>query len=248
MKEPLYQLASLLGSVRAITLEVTGIFLVTLFDLMVPGTKHHVFSVAAVLVLLAATFVSLALYRKHVRRTILSGQIAKFAEELEDRVFEILQTAVIEQWPTTDERTLCQRERQNKEVWVLAGDFKADLGSRRGAIIQNLSEAKKYRYICHHQAEKDMDTLWHTCERNVQGFKADRLEMRCLPERRLPPVQMLVFLPERSVHLILQKVLANRVLEVTDEHLRDDAMTAFNTLWEDLAKLSHGSEERFTHG
>ena len=246
----------LLGSLRVIVLEVTGIFLVAVFEFLVPGTKYHVLSVTAALVLLAATFLSLALYGKRVsrleqerKREKWERQIDKFVDDLEDRLVEILQTAIVEQWPTTDETTLCQEERKSNEVWVLAGDLSPDLGSRRGTIIDNLSESKRYRYICLHKTEADLDTLWHICERNALDFKREHFEMKCLPDRKFPPLQLLVFRPGGSVHLVLQKAPGTqRVLSVKAENLRRDAATAFNTLWSDLTPLEHHPGEEFIHG
>lgn len=246
----------LLGSLRVIVLEVTGIFLVAVFDFLVSGTKYHVVSVTAALVLLAATFLSLALYRKRVNRLEQETekekwekQIDRYVDDLENRLVEILQTAVVAQWSTSDETALCEEERKSDEVWVLAGDLSPDLGSRRGTIIDNLSDKKSYRYICLHKAEADLDTLWHTCEFNARDFKRERFEMKCLPDRKFPPLQLLVFERGGSVHLILQKALEKRrVLTVKEENLRRDAATAFNTLWNNLPLLEHPPGKELTHG
>ncbi len=240
-----------LGSLPAIMLQVSGMLVLVLLDLVVSHTRFHIPLVTTLLGLLILTFFSLSVYyrrRKEERRQVV---IDDAADDLANRITEILETALIEAWPTRDEGSLYREERESKEVWVLAANLRADLGSRRGTILDNLADGKTYHYICHHddRAERQLHLLWHTCEGNVKGFKGEQLEMRCLPARKLPPLQLLVLQPAHSVHVFFPGAPeGHRVLTIpARSQLSRDIETAYHTLWGKLPALSHGEGEELSH-
>lgn len=241
------------GSLTAIILEVTGIFLVALFDFLFAGQQRHMIAVAALLVLLVITFSSLYLHARHMRGKGIEVLIDNLADDLANRLTEVLESAIAEKWGTAAEEEMCRLEADEKvrEVWILGGDLAADLGCRRGTILDCLSAGKRYRYICPHDERpwKQLHNLWHLAADHVPSFKPEQLEMKCLPGRKLPAVQLVILQPPGSVHLFLQTATADRrVLTVPSaSKLVRDVATGFNSLWHRLPLVPHTETERLAH-
>lgn len=247
------KLQRLIGSLTAIILEVTGVFLVALFDFLSSGQRYHMLAVGILLLLLILAFGSLALHARHIKRKGTEVLIDDLADDLANRLTEVLESAVAGKWDTASEEELCRLEGEEKvrEVWVLGCDLAGDLGCRRGTILDCLSAGKKYRYICPHDDRpwKQLHNLWHLAEDDVPSFKPDQLGMKCLPGRKLPAVQLVILQPAGAVHLLLRTAPPERrLLPVpTASKLARDVQTGFNTLWQRLPLVSHTETERLCH-
>ncbi len=242
-----------LRSLNAIILEVTGIFLVALFDFVASDHKYHMLSVGILLLLLILAFVSLYLHAQHIKRKGTEVLIDDLADDLANRLTEVLESAVADKWKTAPEEELCRLEGETnvREVWVLGCDLTGDLGCRRGTILDCLSAGKNYRYICPRDERpwKQLHNLWHLAEDHVLSFKPDQLEMKCLHGRKLPPVQLVILQPVGSVHLFLRTAPPERRVLIVPptSRLARDVLTGFNSLWHRLPLVPHTDTEHLFH-
>jgi hypothetical protein len=242
-----------IGSLTVIILEVTGIFLVALFDFLVSGHRYHMTAVGALLVLLMLTYGSVYLHFRHMKKKGKEILVDDLADDLANRVTEALESAITERWPTAQEDELSRLESAGavREVWTVGCDLATDLGCRRDAILRSLSDGKKYRYLCPHDNRPwgQLHALWHHADVHVSGFKPEQLAMKCLPGRKLPQIQLIILQPEGSVHLLLPSVAReSRLLTIPPgNRLIRDIVTGFNTLWRQLPLVPHTETEHLAH-
>jgi hypothetical protein len=246
-----------IGNLKAIAVEVTGVFLVALYHERYRSSR----ALALLLGLVVLVLLSLRAYASRVRskqhqldldreRQQSQLEIDHQAAELSTNVIDVLETALTDKkWKTVAEANLCQVEAHpdTKEVWVLTANLKPDLGCRKQVIQQNLRAGKTYHYLLpNEQLVPRFQVLFEQCAWRIgdRGFVATRLEARCLSRQSIPPVDVVICQPGDQVYFYFDRADKKHcVLSVPVQPLGNDIVSSVETLWKKLPEFNYAPDE-----
>lgn len=242
----LEKLQGILGSVKALVSELGILFMLSFLDFFT-SPAYHTLIVAAVLGLLVLMLLSLRLYVSRRRQKESEVMIDRVVDRMSEHLVEILLDAWQERWKPDPEEVINKLEQdpEVKQVWVLTPDFRADLGCKKGVVIENVCEGKSYRYVYPEKHHGDFQELMGACRSHSEAC-AQNLEGHCLLGRRITPVELVICCTakhgEASAYLYYGRAPKDsRVLRILPPPAPyiGDLVTTFEHLWSLLSCVPH---------
>lgn len=232
------------GSLKALVVELL-IIVFTVFLNFFASPYYQMIIVSWLLVMSFVMLISLTLYIKKMRYREHEEMLEYAVDSMSRHIVEIIMHGWQEGWKPEPENLVREIEQDEaiREIWVLTPDFKAVMGCKKGLVKENACRGTAYRFIYTEEYHRRYDELVGTCKSHDID-SAGNIHGRCLLGRRITPIEVVICRKQKHEDSIVYFHYDHgpedrRVLRIVSWKYVGDLVSAFEHLWDLLAKLPH---------